>query len=44
MAGYTVFFLNGPNANLYATAEKLEGPCSEWKNNAPPETLTYTSQ
>jgi hypothetical protein len=33
-----------PNANLYATAEKLEGPWSEWKNIAPPETLTYASQ
>lgn len=33
-----------PNPNLYATAERLEGPWSEFKQIAPPETKTYGSQ
>ena len=33
-----------PNPNKYATAEKLEGPWSEFKDIAPPETKTYGSQ
>lgn len=33
-----------PNANQYCTAEKLEGPWSELKHIAPPETLTFGSQ
>jgi hypothetical protein len=33
-----------PNANKYATASKLEGPWSEFKDIAPPETDTYNSQ
>ncbi len=33
-----------PNANKYATAEKLEGPWSEFKDFAPPHTLTWMSQ
>ena len=33
-----------PNPNKYATAEKLEGPWSEFKDIAPPETNTYGSQ
>jgi len=33
-----------PNANLYATAERLEGPWSEFKDFAPPESLTWCSQ
>jgi Glycosyl hydrolases family 43 len=33
-----------PNPNQYATAKKLEGPWSKFKNIAPPETDTYGSQ
>ena len=33
-----------PNANKYATAERLEGPWSEFKDFAPAETHTYGSQ
>lgn len=33
-----------PNPNKYATAERLEGPWSEFKDIAPPETRTYGSQ
>jgi hypothetical protein len=33
-----------PNPNKYATATKLEGPWSEFKDIAPPETRTYGSQ
>jgi hypothetical protein len=33
-----------PNPNKYATAAKLEGPWSTFKNLAPPETNTYGSQ
>lgn len=33
-----------PNPNRYATATRLEGPWSEWKNIAPPEVRTYGSQ
>ena len=33
-----------PNPNMYATAPKLEGPWSEFKDIAPPETNTYGSQ
>ena len=33
-----------PNPNKYATATKLEGPWSEFKDIAPPETRTYSSQ
>jgi hypothetical protein len=33
-----------PNPNKYATAEKLEGPWSEFRDIAPPETKTYGSQ
>jgi hypothetical protein len=33
-----------PNPNQYATAERLEGPWSEWKDVAPPQTKTYGSQ
>ena len=33
-----------PNANKYATAERLEGPWSEFRDVAPPETHTYCSQ
>jgi hypothetical protein len=33
-----------PNPNQYATAKSLEGPWSEFKDIAPPETNTYGSQ
>jgi hypothetical protein len=33
-----------PNPNTYATAKSLEGPWSEFKDIAPPETNTYGSQ
>jgi hypothetical protein len=33
-----------PNANKYATAARLEGPWSEFKDLAPPEAKTYGSQ
>jgi hypothetical protein len=33
-----------PNPNKYATAPKLEGPWSEFRDIAPPETKTYGSQ
>ncbi len=33
-----------PNPNKYATAEKLAGPWSEFRDIAPPETNTYGSQ
>jgi glycosyl hydrolase family 43 len=33
-----------PNPNKYATAPRLEGPWSEFKDIAPPETKTYGSQ
>jgi hypothetical protein len=33
-----------PNPNLYATAERLEGPWSEFKDIAPPEMKTYGAQ
>jgi hypothetical protein len=33
-----------PNPNKYATATSLEGPWSEFKDIAPPETKTYGSQ
>jgi hypothetical protein len=33
-----------PNANKYATAARLEGPWSEFKDIAPPATKTYGSQ
>jgi hypothetical protein len=33
-----------PNPNVYATAKHLEGPWSEFKGIAPPETDTYSSQ
>jgi len=33
-----------PNANKYATAERLEGPWSEFKDFAPPESHTFMSQ
>jgi len=33
-----------PNPNKYATAQKLEGPWSDFKDIAPPETKTYGSQ
>lgn len=33
-----------PNPNKYATARRLEGPWSEFKDIAPPETKTYGSQ
>jgi hypothetical protein len=33
-----------PNPNQYATADSLEGPWSEFKDIAPPETRTYGSQ
>lgn len=33
-----------PNPNQYATATSLEGPWSEFKNIAPPETNTYGAQ
>lgn len=33
-----------PNPNRYATATRLEGPWSEFKDVAPPETNTYGSQ
>lgn len=33
-----------PNPNKYATAVSLEGPWSEFKDIAPPETKTYGSQ
>ncbi len=33
-----------PNPNKYATAKSLEGPWSEFKDLAPPETNTYGSQ
>lgn len=34
----------GANPNKYATAKSLEGPWSEFKDIAPPETKTYGSQ
>jgi len=34
----------GANPNKYATAKSLEGPWSEFKDIAPPETTTYGSQ
>jgi hypothetical protein len=33
-----------PNPNKYATAKSLEGPWSEFRDIAPPETKTYRSQ
>jgi hypothetical protein len=33
-----------PNPNKYATAQSLEGPWSEFRDIAPPETKTYGSQ
>lgn len=33
-----------PNPNKYATAKSLEGPWSEFRDVAPPETRTYGSQ
>ena len=33
-----------PNPNVYATAPSLEGPWTEFKDIAPPETATYGSQ
>ena len=33
-----------PNPNKYATATKLSGPWSEFKDIAPPESNTYGSQ
>jgi hypothetical protein len=33
-----------PNANQYATASRLEGPWSEFKDIAPPESKTYGCQ
>ncbi len=33
-----------PNPNKYATATKLEGPWSQFKDIAPPQTKTYGSQ
>ena len=33
-----------PNPNRYATAKSLDGPWSEFKHIAPPETKTYGSQ
>jgi len=33
-----------PNPNKYATASSIEGPWSEFKDIAPPETHTYSSQ
>ena len=33
-----------PNPNQYATAKHLEGPWSEFKDIAPPQTKTYGSQ
>ncbi len=33
-----------PNPNKYATAPRLEGPWSDFKDIAPPETKTYGSQ
>ena len=33
-----------PNPNQYATAKTIEGPWSEFKDIAPPETKTYGSQ
>ena len=33
-----------PNPNLYATAKSLSGPWSSFKNIAPPDTKTYSSQ
>ncbi len=33
-----------PNPNKYATAARLEGPWSEFKDLAPPQTRTYGSQ
>ena len=33
-----------PNPNRFATATRLEGPWSEFKDIAPPETKTYGSQ
>jgi len=33
-----------PNPNKYATATKLDGPWSEFKDIAPPETNTYGAQ
>ncbi|MHA4896022.1 family 43 glycosylhydrolase [Pedobacter sp. PWIIR3] len=34
----------GPNPNKYATSKSLEGPWTEFKDIAPPETKTYQSQ
>lgn len=33
-----------PNPNVYATASRLEGPWSDFRDLAPPETNTYESQ
>ena len=33
-----------PNPNMYAVSKSLEGPWSEWKDIAPPETNTYGAQ
>ena len=33
-----------PNANVYATSPSLEGPWTEFKDIAPPQTKTYNSQ
>jgi hypothetical protein len=33
-----------PNPNIYATAPRIEGPWSDFKNIAPPQTNTYGSQ
>ncbi|HLH02571.1 MAG TPA: family 43 glycosylhydrolase [Bryobacteraceae bacterium] len=33
-----------PNPNVYARAKRLEGPWSEWRDIAPPETKTYGAQ
>ena len=33
-----------PNPNKYATAKRLEGPWSDFKDIAPPQTKTYGSQ
>jgi len=35
---------SSPNPNKYATAPSLEGPWSEFKDIAPPQTRTYGSQ
>ena len=34
----------GPNPNVYATAKSLAGPWSSFRDVAPPETNTYSSQ